>query len=167
MKAIVAVDSNWGIGRDNEMLISIPDDMKFFVDQTKGKVVVMGRNTLESLPGGRPLKHRKNIVVSKSMEERDNVTVVRSVEEALEEIKNYPPDDVMIIGGDSIYRQFLEYCDECIITKIHKEFPNVQAFFPNLDKDENWELYNETEKYSWDNIDYSFNWYRNLKLKEV
>ncbi|WP_300410862.1 dihydrofolate reductase [Lagierella sp.] len=167
MKAIVAVDKNWGIGKDNEMLISIPDDMKFFVDQTKGKVVLMGRNTLESLPGGRPLKHRKNIVVSKSMEERDNVVVVRSVEEALEEVSKYPPDEIMIIGGDSVYRQFLDYCEECIVTKIDKEFPGVQAFFPNLDEKKDWKLCNETEKCSWEGIEYSFNWYKNLKVKEV
>ena len=118
MKAIVAVDNNWGIGRDNDMLISIPDDMRFFVDQTTNKVVVMGRNTLESLPGGRPLKNRTNIVVSRSMDGRENVITVRSLEEALKEIKKHDTDKVMIIGGDSIYKQFLDYCHECIVTKL-------------------------------------------------
>ncbi|MDO5017922.1 MAG: dihydrofolate reductase [Lagierella massiliensis] len=167
MKAIVAVDENWAIGKDNDMLISIPDDMQFFVEQTREKVVVMGRNTLESLPGGRPLKNRTNIVVSRNMEERENVIVVRSLEEALEKIKKLGIENTMIVGGDSIYRQFLDYCEECIITKIQKKFDEADRYFLNLDEDDNWELINETDTYNWEGINYSFNWYRNLNLKEV
>ncbi len=167
MKAIVAVDNNWGIGRNNDMLISIPDDMRFFVDQTTNKVVVMGRNTLESLPGGRPLKNRINIVVSKSMDERENVITVRSLEKALKEIKKYDPDKVMIIGGDSIYKQFIDYCDECIVTKIHEDFPDVDCYFPNLDEEENWELETSTINYNWEKIQYNFNWYKNKNVKDI
>ena len=111
MNLIVAVDSNWGIGKDNKLLVSIPADMKFFRTTTTGKVVIMGRKTLESFPNGLPLKNRVNIVLTgnKDYKVKDAV-VVHSVEEALEEAGKYPTEDVYVIGGDSVYRQMLPYC---------------------------------------------------------
>lgn len=110
MNIIVAVDKNWAIGKDNKLLVSIPADMKMFRQETTGKVVVMGRKTLESFPNGLPLKNRTNIVITgnKNYKVKDAI-VVHSIEEALEEIQKYPAEDVYCIGGDSIYKQMLPY----------------------------------------------------------
>ena len=101
MNLIVAADANWGIGKENKLLVSIPADMKFFRTTTTGKVVVMGRKTLESFPGGLPLKNRVNIVITrdKNYKAKDAV-IVHSIEEALEEVKKYQSEDVYVIGGD-------------------------------------------------------------------
>ena len=112
MNVIVAADKNWGIGKNNQLLVSIPADMKMFREETSGKVVVMGRKTLESFPNGLPLKNRINIVITSNKEyEVKGAIIVHSIEEALEEIKKYPAEDVYCIGGDSIYAQMLPYCD--------------------------------------------------------
>ena len=119
MRIIVAADNKWGIGKDNRLLVSIPADMKMFRQETTGKVVVMGRKTLESFPGGLPLKNRTNIVLTKNENyQAKGAVVVHTMEEALEEIKKYPSDQVYCIGGDSIYKQFLPYCDTAYVTKI-------------------------------------------------
>ena len=132
MNLIVAVDSNWGIGKDNKLLVSIPADMKFFRTTTSGKVVIMGRKTLESFPNGLPLKNRVNIVITgnKDYKVKDGV-VVHSVEEALQEAGKYPSEDVYVIGGDSIYRQMLPYCSKAHVTKIDFAY-QADTFFPNL-----------------------------------
>ena len=112
MNIIVAVDKNWAIGKENKLLVSIPADMKFFRSTTTGKVVVMGRKTLESFPNGLPLKNRTNIVLTKDKNYKvKDAIIVHSIEEALEELKNYASEDVYVIGGDSIYAQMLPYCD--------------------------------------------------------
>ena len=108
MNVIVAADKNWGIGKDNKLLVSIPADMKMFREETSGKVVVMGRKTLESFPNGLPLKNRTNIVITKNKDyDAKGAIVVHSIEEALEEVKKYPSEDVYCIGGDSVYTQML------------------------------------------------------------
>ena len=110
MNVIVAADKNWGIGKNNQLLVSIPADMKMFREETSGKVVVMGRKTLESFQRT-PLKNRINIVITSNKEyEVKGAIIVHSIEEALEEIKKYPAEDVYCIGGDSIYAQMLPYC---------------------------------------------------------
>ena len=118
MNLIVAVDSNWAIGKENKLLVSIPQDMKFFRETTKGKVVAMGRKTLESFPGGQPLKNRVNVVLTtdKNYKVKDTV-IVHSVEEMVEELKKYNSEDVYVIGGESIYRQLLPYCDKGLCYK--------------------------------------------------
>ncbi len=165
MKAIVAVDENWGIGKDNDLLISIPEDMKHFVKHTKNKVVVMGRNTLDSFPGGNPLKGRTNIVISRKRSIDKDVILVSSIEKALEEIKKYNEDDVLIIGGASIYEQFLDYCSECIVTKIYKSF-DADVFYPNIDKMNNWKLVEESENMNFQGIDYRYLIYKNNDVKK-
>ena len=106
MNIIVAVDKNWAIGKENKLLVSIPADMKFFRSTTTGKVVVMGRKTLESFPNGLPLKNRTNIVLTKDKNYKvKDAIIVHSIEEALEELKNYASEDVYVIGGDSIYAE--------------------------------------------------------------
>ena len=111
MNLIVAVDSNWAIGSKNELLIRIPNDHKHFREETTGKVVVLGRKTLETFPQGMPLKNRTNIILSKdpNYQVKDAI-VVHSIEELLEELKKYDEESIYIIGGESIYRQMLPYC---------------------------------------------------------
>ncbi|MEF9952423.1 MAG: dihydrofolate reductase [Clostridium sp.] len=136
MKAIVAVDLNWGIGKGRDLLQFIPEDMKFFKEQTLGNVVIMGRETFESLPGKNPLVDRKNIVLSRDLTfEDDRLTICRSIEEALEEVKDLNSDKVFIIGGEKIYKQFLPYCNELFITKIQKEY-DADKYFPNVDSED-------------------------------
>ena len=119
MKIIVAADKNWGIGKDNKLLVSIPADMKMFRQETTGKVCVMGRKTLESFPGGLPLKNRTNIVLTRNENYKvKDAIIVHSIEELMEELKKYPAEDVYCIGGDTIYKQLLPYCDVAQVTKI-------------------------------------------------
>ena len=135
MNVIVAADKNWGIGKDNKLLVSIPSDMKFFRTQTTGKVVVMGRKTLESFPNGMPLKNRTNIVLTRNPDyEVKGGVVVHSVEELLEVLKPYEEEDIYVIGGDSIYRLLLPYCRTAHVTKIDFAF-EADTYFPNLDED--------------------------------
>ena len=119
MNLIAAVDKNWAIGRNNKLLVSIPDDMKFFRETTTGKVVVMGRKTLESFPGKKPLKNRVNIVLTGDRSyQADGAVIVHDMEELHEELKKYPSEDIYVIGGESIYKQLLDECDVAHITKI-------------------------------------------------
>ena len=118
MNLIVAVDSNWAIGKENKLLVSIPQDMKFFRETTKGKVVAMGRKTLESFPGGQPLKNRVNVVLTtdKNYKVKDTV-IVHTIEEMVDELKKYDSEDIFVIGGESIYRQCFRIVQKHIITK--------------------------------------------------
>ena len=132
MRAIVVVDKNWGIGKNNDLLFSLPADMKHFRETTTGKVVVMGSNTLRSFPGGNPLKNRVNIVLWPGGEKREDCTIVGSLEELFGEIKKYPKDDVFVVGGAMLYRTLLPYCDEVIATKVEAD-GGAEVFFENLD----------------------------------
>lgn len=140
MKLIVAVDKEWGIGNKGDLLARIRADLMNFKSLTSGKIVVLGSNTLATFPGGKALKNRTNIVLHPSEEYHpDNTTVVHSIDQLLEEVKKYDTDDVIIIGGASVYRQMLPYCDTAYVTKFDKSFEK-DVYFPNLDEDENWEL---------------------------
>ena len=156
MNIIVAADQNWAIGKDNKLLISIPADMKFFRTTTTGKVVVMGRKTLESFPGGQPLKKRTNIVLTrdKNYKVKDAI-VVHSIEEVLEELKKYDSEDVYVIGGDSIYSQMLPYCDTAHVTKIDFAYA-ADSWFPNLDEDPEWKIAEESEEQTYFDLEYTF-----------
>ena len=163
MNLIVAVDSNWAIGNKNELLIRIPNDHKHFREETTGKVVVLGRKTLETFPQGLPLKNRTNIILSKDKNYKvKDAIVVHSVEELLEELKNYDEEDVYIIGGDSVYRQMLPYCNVAHVTKIDHEY-EADAYFPNLDKDEEWEITAESDEQTYFDIAYEFLKYERKK----
>lgn len=159
MNLIVAADSNWGIGKDNKLLVSIPADMKFFRTTTTGKVVVMGRKTLESFPNGLPLKNRVNIVLTRdeNYQVKDAV-IVHSVEEALEEVKKYDTEDVYVIGGDSIYKQLLPYCSKAHVTKIDFAY-EADTFFPDLDAMEEWKITEKSEEQTYFDIEYEFRTY--------
>ena len=146
MNCIVAVDENWAIGYKNELLVRIPADQKFFRQETTGKVVVLGRKTLETFPQGKPLPNRTNIIVStkKDYEVKDAI-VVHSIEELLEELKKYDTNEVYIIGGDSIYKQMLPYCDTAHVTKIDRAY-EADTFFPNLDEMDEWKITDTSEE---------------------
>ena len=158
MKLIVAADRNWAIGKNNKLMWSIPADMKFFRETTQGKVVIMGRKTLESFPQGQPLKNRVNIVITRnpSYKVKDAV-VVHSVEEAIEESRKYD-GDVFVIGGESIYRAMLPYCDTALVTRIDYAY-EADTWFANLDEDEEWELTDEGEEQTCFDLEYAFTRY--------
>ena len=139
MKAIVAVDKKWGIGKKNDLLFSLPKDMEFFRKATLNKVVVMGSNTLKSFPNGKPLKNRTNIVLFPGGEKRDDCTVVDSLEELSQELKKYNPDDVFIIGGAMFYKTMLPYCSQILVTKVDSD-GGAEVFFENLDNLPTWRL---------------------------
>ena len=156
MKMIVAVDKNWGIGKNNDLLVSIPADMKMFRTETSGKVVVMGRKTLESFPGGQPLKNRTNIVLSGNQDYQvKGAIVVHSLPELLEEIKKYPKDQVYCIGGDSVYKMLLPYCDTAQVTKIDFAY-EADRYFPNLDEMPQWQVAAESEEQTYFDLEYRF-----------
>lgn len=156
MNLIVAVDENWAIGLKNKLLVRIPSDQKFFRQETTGKVVVLGRKTLETFPGGLPLKNRTNIILStdRSYKVKDAV-VVHSIPELLEELKQYDSKDVYIIGGESIYRQMLPYCDTAHVTKIY-HFYEADTYFPNLDELPEWEITATSEEQTYFDLEFEF-----------
>ena len=145
LSAIVAVADDWGIGFEGDMIVSNKADMKHFVSCTTGHPVIMGRKTLDSFPGGRPLKNRRNIVLTRDDGfTREGVEVVHSVDEALASVAD--EDEAWVIGGDEVYRQFLPYCAEAVVTKNHC-LRMADTFFPNLDEDEtgDWFVYEESD----------------------
>ncbi len=159
MNLIVAVDKNWGIGKDNDLLVSIPEDMKFFKNTTTGHVVVMGRKTLESFPKKKPLPNRTNIVLTRDDNyEVENAIVVHSREELLEAIADYNNDEVFVIGGASIYKQLLSDCSVAYVTHIEEGF-EADTFFPNLDESEEWKMVDAGEMKEHKGIQYRFTRY--------
>ncbi|MBR2448725.1 MAG: dihydrofolate reductase [Clostridia bacterium] len=164
MKAIVAVDKKWGIGKDNGLLFSIPADMKFFRETTAGKVVVMGANTLKSFPNGNPLKNRTNIVLSSKIK-RDDCIVINDIEKLIAEIKKYPKDDVYLIGGAMLYKTLLPYCEQALVTKVDAD-GGAQVFFPNLDELKEWKCAYSSESLESNDYKIKFTTYENLSVKE-
>ena len=161
MKLIVAVDERWGIGRDNGLLFAVPEDMTFFKVTTMGKVVVMGRRTLESLPNAAPLKNRINIVLTKDASKKiDGVVICNTIEQLRDAVSGYDSGDVFVIGGHSVYEQLLDYCDEAFVTKIYAN-GGADRFFPDLDSDENWILTETSETKTHNGLEYNFCRYRN------
>lgn len=165
MRAILHADKNWGIGKNNGLMFRIPADMKFFKETTIGNIVVMGSNTLKSFPQGKPLKDRINIVLYPDGEDREDCKIVRSIEELFKEIKKYPPEKVFVIGGQMMYRTLLPYCDEVLVTKVEAE-GDADAFFENLDKNENFKLVYESEPQETNGYIIRFTTYKNLKVQE-
>ena len=163
MNMIVAADKNWAIGNHNELLVSIPSDMKFFRTTTTGKIVVMGRKTLESFPGGLPLKNRINIVLTRNPDYKvKDAVVCHSLEEVLEELKKYPSEDIYVIGGESVYRLLLDACDTAHITKIDYAYES-DAFFPNLDENPDWEIVADSEEQTYFDLEFYFLKYQKVK----
>lgn len=170
MNLIVAVDKNWGIGKDNDLLVSIPEDMKFFKEMTTGKIIIMGRKTLESFPKKKPLPNRVNIVISRDKNYLvDGAIVVNSLEDAFNYVKNTYGEDKLretfIIGGASIYEQALDYCEIAYITHIREEF-EADKYFPDIHDNENWEMTRYEAKVSENGMNFAFAVYENLKIKQ-
>lgn len=163
MNLIVNVDKNWAIGYKGKLLVSIPEDMKFFRSETMGKVVVLGRKTLETFPNGLPLKNRTNIILTRNPEfEAKGAIICHSVEEVLEKVSEYPPEDVYIIGGDSIYREFLPYCDVAHVTRMDHAY-EADTWFPNLEEDPEWVLTGQSDEKTYFDLEFTFNKYERKK----
>ena len=159
MNAIVAADKNWAIGYKNKLLVSIPADMKFFRQMTGGKVVVMGRKTLESFPNGLPLKNRTNIVLTGNPNYHvKDAVIVHTTEELLEELKKYDEEEIFVIGGESVYRMMLPYCSKVYVTKIDHAY-QADTYFPNLDQLEDWEMTEVSEEHTCFDLEYVFSTY--------
>lgn len=164
MKAILHADKEWGIGKNNDLMFSIPLDMKFFRETTINKVVVMGNNTLKSFPNGNPLKNRINIVLSRT-QSRGDCIVVKSIEELFVELKKYDFNDIFVIGGASIYKMLLPYCSEVLVTKVDA-IGGADTFFENLDNNKNFELIFESEPVETNGYTIKFTTYKNSNVKE-
>ena len=163
MNLIVAVDKNWAIGCNNDLLVSIPADKKFFRYETTNKAIIMGRKTLESFPNGQPLKDRTNIVITRRKDYKcGGAVVVHSIEEALEEAKKFATEDVYVIGGGEIYKQMLPYCDLAHVTKIDYAY-QADTYFPNLDADPEWEMTGISEEQTYYDLIYEFCRYERKK----
>ena len=144
MNLIVNVSENWAIGKGNSLLFHLSQDMKFFKSHTSGKTVVMGRKTLESLPGGKPLPNRKNIVLTRNSDYNpDGVTVYNSIEAFLAD--NADDDNIYVIGGESLYRDLLPYCERAFVTKVDATVNDADAFMVNLDAHADWEIEETSE----------------------
>ncbi len=156
MNMIVAVDNNWAIGNKGGLLVRIPNDHIMLRQETLGKVVVIGRKTLETFPQGKPFPDRTNIILSANINYRvKDADVVHNLEELLEELKKYNDDDVYVIGGESVYRMMLPYCDVIHVTKIDHDY-EADAYFPNLDMLKEWEITAEGEEQTYFDIAYEF-----------
>jgi dihydrofolate reductase len=156
MNVIVAVDKKWGIGYQNKLLVRIPADQRFFRHETTGKAVIMGRKTLESFPGGQPLKNRLNVVLTADMNYKAAGTVVvHSVEEALKAVEEYKTEDVYVIGGASVYKQMLPFCNTAHVTKIDYDYL-ADSYFPNLDEDKKWRLTGDSDEQTYFDLVYTF-----------
>ena len=159
MKLIVAANKNWAIGKDNDLLCHLPGDLKYFKERTTGKTVVMGRKTLESLPGGKPLPKRTNIVLTRDENfEKEGCIILHSIEELLEK---YGQEDLMVMGGAEIYTKLLPYCDTCYITEIDKEF-EADKHIPNVSIDPAFEKVWESEEQVENGISYRFVEYKRV-----
>lgn len=167
MKLIVAVDSRWGIGKNGDLLLSIPDDMCYYRETTRGKVVVMGYATLLSLPNSKPQPGRLNLVLADIDGLRvEGAVVCSSMEQLLTLVGNFEPDEVFDIGGGSMYRQLLPYCSYAHITKMRFD-GEADTYIPNLDELPEWSVANETQLKEHDGVNYSFVEYRNSAPREI
>ena len=156
MKLITAVDRNWAIGNRGQLLVRIPADHRMFRQETLGKVIVYGRKTLETFPMAQPLDRRVNIVLSANPDYSvKNATVAHSIDELMELLRAYSSEDVYIIGGESIYRQMLPFCDTAHITKVDYAY-EADAWFPNLDEDPEWEVTADSDEQTYFDLAYTF-----------
>ena len=163
MNVIAAVGNNWAIGYQGSLLVRIPSDQKMFREMTEGKVIVMGRKTLETFPQKQPLKNRINIVLSRNAEFTvKGALVVHSIKELMEELKKYDEEDIFVVGGSSVYEQLLPYCDTAHITKIDYAY-QADAYFPNLDAMPEWELTADSDEQTYFDLEYYFVKYQRKK----
>lgn len=163
MNIIAAVDNHWAIGLQGSLLVRIPRDQQRFREMTEGKVIVVGRKTLESFPQKQPLKNRVNIILSRDRKYtvKDSY-VVHSVEELMEALEQYDTNDVYVAGGASVYELLLPYCDTAYITKIDYTY-QADVYFPGLDEMEDWQLTADSEEQTYFDLEYYFQKYERKK----
>jgi dihydrofolate reductase len=166
MNLIVAVDENWGIGKNNDLLYHVPEDMKFFRSMTLGKNVVCGKKTLLSFPDGKPLPNRKHYVLTHgTLEENENLVAVSDSDHLEKLISDIPEDEVLLIGGGSVYRQLYKKCKLAYVTKIYASEKEADIFFPDLDEDPDFELISPVEiQESKNGIRFAFLVYQNKNI---
>lgn len=163
MNLIVCVDVNWAIGNQNELLVNIPADKRFFKEMTSGGVVLGGRRTMEGLPGRTTLKGRTNIVLTRQRDyQYGDALVVHSVAEALGTLRQYAERQIYIIGGGEVYQEFLPYCDHAYVTKVNHAY-EADTFFPDLDQNQEWELIQKSEEQTDYDLEYYFYQYHRKK----
>lgn len=156
MNIIAAVDDNWAIGRMGELLVRIPNDQRHFREETMGKVIVLGRKTLATFPQGLPLHGRKNIILSSNPDYRvKNAVVVHSLEALWQELRRYRSEDIYVVGGESVYRQLLPYCDVAHITKLNRSY-EADRYFPNLDGMKEWKITRDSDEQTYFDLEYVF-----------
>ena len=165
IRAIVHADKEWGIGKGNGMMFSLPNDMKFFRETTMNHVVVMGGNTLRSFPNAKPLKNRVNIVLSRG-QVRDDCVIVRSYEELFKAMKDHENEEIYVIGGGEVYRELLPYCEEVLVTKVDA-VGGAEVFFPNLDENPDFQCVDEGEPVDDNGLTIRFTRYKNLKARKL
>ena len=151
MTAIVCVSQNWGIGRDGALLFRISADLKRFKALTVGKTVILGRKTLDTFPGGKPLKDRRNIVLSRRELDIPGAEIAHSFEEAAA----LGGDDAIVIGGASVYMALLSRCDRVYVTKVDAA-PDADSFFPDLDDNPDWRVASESEVFEENGLTFRF-----------
>lgn len=167
MKTIVAVDKNWGIGKDGGLLTNLPEDMNFFRTTTLNKVVVMGRKTLESFPGGKPLKNRINLVLTADQNYHcEGITVFYTMPQLLKALAQYETEEIYIIGGGSVYKQFLPFCDTAYVTRMDADL-SPDTYFVNLNQEAGWNLEESGEDKVLEGLHYQFCTYKNLNPADL
>lgn len=166
MELIVNVTENWGIGFENRLLVAISADLRRFRQLTQGRTVILGRKTLETFPGGRPLKNRTNIILTANPDfTAEGAQIVHSAPELLRRLRDEPREELCVIGGASVYRLLLDYCDAARVTKTYLTCA-ADAFFPNLDEMENWKIVGKSEMQEENGLRYQYIDYVNLTPKE-
>ena len=158
MNVIVMVDENWGIGKDGDQLIYIAPDLKRFQALTMGHPILLGRKTLATFPGGRPLKNRRNLILSTK---KGFQVEGGEVADSLEQVLAVAPEDTFVVGGESVYRQLLPYCQRAYVTKVHQVF-EVDCYFPNLDEDSEWKVLEEEGPLFHEGIRFSYVSYQRI-----
>lgn len=170
MKTIFAVDKNWGLGKKNDLLFDLKEDMRHFVGHTKGKIVVMGSNTLRSFPNGMPLKNRTNIVLNPDGVQSDanekGYILVKSLPELFQTLKSYEGENTYVIGGAMMYRTLLPYCDTAYVTKVDAD-GQAEVFHENLDLLDDWHIVEEGEEIDDNGYKIKFCTYKNSNVKDL
>lgn len=165
MIAIVNADLGWGIGKDGALLNPIPEDTAFFKETTMGGTVIMGRKTLETLPGAKPLRGRRNIIVSRQkLLIIEGAEVYTKSEDAIRAVQYEEPDKVFVIGGEEIYRGLIDFCSTALVTRVLDK-KDADVTFPDLDKAENWSVESESEEAESGGVKYKFVTYKNSAVK--
>ena len=167
MNLVVAVDKNWGIGYQGTQTVVIPEDRVHFREITTGGTVIVGRRTLEDFPGGKPLKNRANIVMTRNREfSVPGAETAASLEELFSKTKGVDPEKLFVIGGDSVYKLLLPYCAFAYVTKLYAE-PEADRFIENLDQSPDWEIVESGPLKEHDGVSYAFVTYKNNRVRPM